>query len=267
MKSIRYVVKENVDNIYRIFCIVKYEILSDNRDSKLGMLWNVLDPLIQIASYWFAFGLGIRGGKPVNGVSYFNWMLSGLVAWFFLSAAIKQGAVSIHRKSNVITKMKFPVSILPTTEVIKELFNHIITLVLVYIVLIINGTKLHLHNMLIIYYLFCAISFSVSLGMVTSVLNMFTRDVKKFVNASMRLLMFITPILWTMEKLPHKIQIIMKCNPIYYIVEGYRDSLLFYNGIKSRTNETMVFWAIVIVLFIFGSSLMYKFKHKFIDFV
>ena len=55
INSLKYVIIENSQNIYRIFCIVKYEILAENRDSKLGMLWSILDPLIQIISYWFAF--------------------------------------------------------------------------------------------------------------------------------------------------------------------------------------------------------------------
>ena len=66
ISSLKYVVVENIQNIYRIFCIVKYEILAENRDSKLGMLWSILDPLIQIFAYWFAFGFGIRGSKMLD---------------------------------------------------------------------------------------------------------------------------------------------------------------------------------------------------------
>lgn len=267
MKSIRYVVNENMTNLYRIFCIVKYEILADNRDSKLGMLWSILDPLIQILSYWFAFGIGIRGGQPVNGISYISWMLVGLTPWFFLSASIREGTSSIHKKVNIITKMKFPISILPTTAIVKELFNHLIMITVTFIFIIITGVRPQIFNLRILYYLLCAIVFSISLAMVTSVLNMFTRDVKKAVNASMRLLMFITPILWTMEKLPNWAVKIMNFNPMFYIVEGYRNSLLFNKGIFEFTEQMIIFWSIVLVLFVTGSWLMYKFKHKFIDFI
>ena len=62
MKSIIYVVNENIRNVYRILSISKYELLSDMRDSKLGIIWNILNPLIQVSTYWFVFGIGIRGG-------------------------------------------------------------------------------------------------------------------------------------------------------------------------------------------------------------
>ena len=267
INSLKYVVIENIQNIYRTFCIVKYEILAENRDSKLGMLWSILDPLIQIFAYWFAFGLGIRGGKPVNGVEYINWMLVGLTPWFFLSASIRKGTKSIHKKVNIITKMKFPISILPTTVIFKELFSHLIMIVVIIVFILFNGVDISLNSLGVIYYIFCAVAFSISLTMVTSVANMFTRDVGKAVNASMRLLMFITPILWTMEKLPRWALTVMKCNPLFYIIDGYRNSLLFNKGILLYSKRMLVFWIIVIFLFSIGSLLMYKFKHKFIDLI
>lgn len=267
MKSIKYVINENLKNLYRIFCIAKYEILADNRDSKLGMLWSFLDPLIQIVTYWFAFGLGIRGGQDVHGVKYLNWMIVGILPWFFLSKSIREGTSAIYNKSKIITKMEFPVSILPTTVIAKQLFNHLATFLLVYLFLMINGIKPHLFNFRVVYYLICAIAFSISLAMITSVLNMFTRDVKKFINAIMRLLMFATPILWTMDKLPHFAVNIMKANPLYYIVEGYRNSLIFNKGIFTDVKQLIVFWVIVITMFVIGSNLMYKFRQKFIDFI
>lgn len=267
MKSIKYVINENIENLYRIFSIARYEILADLRDSRLGILWNILNPLIQILTYGFVFGIGIRGGKPVNGVDFFQWMMAGLLVWFFISPCITGGVKSIHSKANVITKMKFPVSILPTIVVVKELFNHIFMLIIVYIVFLIKGMKPSIYNIQILYYIICIMAFSISLGLITSVLNMLTRDVKKMINASMRILLYLTPILWTMEKLPKSIQRIMKCNPIYYIVEGYRDSFFYHKGILSNTNDGLVFWIIIVFLFVSGSVLMYKFKHKFIDLI
>ena len=101
--------------------------------------------------------------------------------------------------------------------------------------------------------------------MITSVLNMFTRDVKKMVNASMRLLLYLTPILWEMSNLPKWIQKIMKCNPLYYIVEGYRSALLgnvwFFQNIKL----TIYFWFIVLLLYGFGRIIFKRLKPHFAD--
>lgn len=56
-KSVQYVVKENFSNLYRIFCIAKYELLADMRDSKFGLFWNFASPAIQVLTYFLIFGL------------------------------------------------------------------------------------------------------------------------------------------------------------------------------------------------------------------
>lgn len=266
-KSLLYVLKEHVNNIYRIIAIVKYEIMAEHRDSKLGIVWSFLNPLIQIFSFWFAFGLGIRGGQPVEGVPYINWMLAGIIPWFFISDAIRSGTNSIHRRINVISKIKFPLSILPTVEISKALFVHFITLSLGIIFLLMNGNSVSLLNLGVLYYLICTILFTIAFGLITSVLNMFTRDVRKGINASIRLLTYVTPILWTMDKLPVSLQKLMRLNPLYYLIQGYRGSLLATSNMLPSFFDGIVFWLIVILMFMSGSVLMYKFKHKLIDFI
>lgn len=265
MKSIIYVVNENIRNVYRILSISKYELLSDMRDSKLGIIWNILNPLIQVSTYWFVFGIGIRGGEPVSGVEFLDWMMAGLLVWFFIGPCITKGVNAISSKINVITKMKFPISILPATVVLKELFNHCFMLVIVYFLFLIRGMRPSIYNLQVLYYIICIVTLATSLSMITASLNVFTKDVRKMVNASMRILMYLTPILWTMDKLPVSIKMIMKCNPIFYIVEGYRDCFFYHKGILATPREMAIFWLTVAVLFIIGSNLIYKFKHKFID--
>lgn len=57
LKSIKYVLKENFSNLFRIYSISKYELLSDMRDSRLGIFWNFANPAIQILTYYLFLGL------------------------------------------------------------------------------------------------------------------------------------------------------------------------------------------------------------------
>lgn len=141
-KSIRYVLKENFTNLYRIYCISKYELLSDMRDSRLGVFWNFANPAIQIMTYYFVFGL-IMNRKAVGKIPFIQWMLCGMVVWFFISPCITNGANAIYAKRNVITKMKFPVSVLPATVVGKELFNHFCLMAILVAFLLTQGSCLH----------------------------------------------------------------------------------------------------------------------------
>ena len=77
-KSISYVIKENCSNFYRIFCIAKYELLSDMRDSKFGIFWNFASPAIQVFTYWLVFGIAWgRKAQTYKGITveYLPWLV------------------------------------------------------------------------------------------------------------------------------------------------------------------------------------------------
>lgn len=75
--------------------------------------------------YWFAFSIGLRAGKPVNGYPFFLWLIAGLVPWFYMGDMITGGTNCIRRYSYLVTKMKFPVSTIPTFVSISNLIINI----------------------------------------------------------------------------------------------------------------------------------------------
>lgn len=266
-KSLMYVLKENFTNLYRIFSITKYELVSDMRDSKLGWFWNFADPTIQVLTYWFVFGYIMNRGQ-IDGIPFIFWLLGGVVVWFFISPCITSGCNAIFSKSNVISKMKFPVSILPTTLVFKELFNHVCIMIVLVSAFMIGGYYPSIHWLGILYYLLCAIILGIAISLNTSVLNMLARDTSKFIRASMRMLFYLTPILWDIPTgIPTILRYVIKVNPIYYVVQGYRDCFFYQQGLMYYWKEMIAFWVITFALLLTGSSLMYKFKFKFIDLV
>lgn len=264
-ESIRFVIKEHINNIYRILSIAKYEKVSENRDTNLGGLWNALNPLIYISTYWFVFGVGIRNNKPVNGIPYLQWMLCGLIVWFFMSNCIRKSSNAISSKIAILEKMKFPISILPTTIILSQLFDHIIMFTMTYLYIVSTGYIPSIYNLKIVYYMFCGLAFCISFGLVFSVLSILVKDIKKIIPSVLRLLMYITPILWTMDNLSSTMKKIMRINPIYYVVEGYRDSLFGDPSFNININTTLVFWAITICLFVAGCILMNKYRYKLVD--
>lgn len=267
-KSMKFVLKENFSNLFRIYSISKYELLADMRDSKLGLFWNFANPVIQVLTYWFMFGLVFKK-KNVGDFEYLPWMLGGMVVWFFISPCITNGCNAIFSKVNVITKMKFPISILPATVVLKELFNHACLMLVVLFIFLGYGIYPSWQWFELIYYLVSGIIFSVCLSLTTSVLNMLARDTRKLILACMRLLLYVTPVLWEIEQIAshHTISMLVKLNPIYYIVQGYRDCFFYHHGILYYWQSAISFWVITFVLFAVGSFMMYKFKHKFIDMI
>lgn len=270
-KSMKFVLQENFQNVYRIYCIAKYELLADMRDSKFGLFWNFASPAIQVLTYWLVFGIAWNK-KPVGDIPYMPWLIVGYASWWFLQPCIQNGCNAIFSKTNVITKMKFPVSTLPATICAKEMFNHFCMMVITIVVLLLFGYTPNLYWIGLLYYAFCAFMFSEAVALILSVLTMIWRDVKKLVTSLMRMLMYFSPVIWEChfrKSIPgYKIlNFIMKLNPVYYIVNGYRDSVFYGKTFLNHPALTIYFWSVVLVLMIFGCSLMYRFKKKVVDLI
>jgi teichoic acid transport system permease protein len=268
MKSVLTIIKEQFKSIYLIRRLSAYEVKSANKNHYLGILWEVINPMIQVGVYWFVFGFGISGRKGEGDIDYFPWMLAGIVIWFFLNPAITQGTKSIYSRIKMVAKMSFPMSVIPMYVIIAKFYQHLMLLVVIIVILHFYGFPISVNYLELPYYMFAAIAFTFSISLITSTLSMIVRDVQMVVQAVMRMMIYLAPILWApTEKFP-KLQSILKINPIYYIIEGYRNSLLggkWY--LVAHWHYTIYFWSVIFVLLVIGSMLHVKFRNRFVDFL
>lgn len=256
---------EILESFPLIIRMARFDYKLENKDAYLGKLWSVLTPLIQIGTYWLVFGLGLRSGKDVDGFPYLIWMLCGLVPWFFINNGIVKGANAIYAKTSLITKMKFPVAAIPISKVLQEFLDFMMMLVITLTILFINGLFPDLYWLNAIYYFLYSVCFLIGMALVTSVMTMVARDSYKLLTSLMKLIFYLTPILWRMDQMPDIYQIVMEYNPIYYIVKGFRESILYHVHFWSHPDMMIVMWIINIVLYVTGCSLQSKFRMKFID--
>ena len=143
-RSIGTVYSEIFRNFKRIGRISIHDFYRRNKDTKLGFLWNILTPLIQVLIYWFVFGIGLRSGKPIaqGGMQYdyLVWLFTGLFTWIYLRGAIIDGANCIYVKYSLISKMKIPLSILSVTSVLTALLMSLPSFAIVFLFLLLNGS-------------------------------------------------------------------------------------------------------------------------------
>jgi len=267
MKSTITVIKEQINSFYLILRLSMYEMRSQNKNNYLGILWEIINPMIQIAIYWFAFGFGIRGGHPHPG--YVPWLLAGISIWFFVSPAVIQGSKSIYSRIRMVAKMNFPLSAIPSYVIMSKFYQHLMLLAIVMIILQFQGYTISIYYIELPYYMFSVLVFTLSLSLITSTLSTIVRDVQNIVQAVMRMMIFMTPVLWDPSRLNPTIQMILKSNPYYYIIEGYRSSLLGNTGwyFINHWHYTLYFWGLTLICLIIGSALHVKFRNRFVDFL
>ena len=259
------IIKEIWQNRHRMLRVVWFDIKIENRSLYLGTLWQILAPFFQVGTFWLIFGLGIRGGAPVDGFPFIIWLLSGLIPWFFINRGVMAGSSSIVNKAAIIFKIKYPIATVPVGEVICCLYDHIILLGIMFAIFLIHGVYPSLYWLNLIYYISFTFVLLTAVTMILSVVIRLAPDFERLLGTLMQMLFFLTPILWEETYLPPWVQRIFSANPIRYIVMGFRGSLLYQENFFDFPWRIAFFWPMVIVLLIFGCWLQKKFASRFVD--
>jgi teichoic acid transport system permease protein len=276
MKSMITIVKEQISSFYLILRLSAFELKSANTNNYLGRLWELLNPMIQLTIYWFVFGAGIRKGREVpmdNGmhVPFFIWMVTGMIVWFFINPAISASSRSIYSRIQLIAKMSFPMSAIPSFVIMANFYTHLILVAVVTIFLQFTDFKLSIYFIQLPYFMIATLLFLLALALVTSTLSTIVRDVQQVVQSVLKMLLYLTPLLWQTDSLMINgidFAFILKLNPLYYIVEGYRAALLGTTWYPAEYPQlTLYFWITVLVLFLIGSVLHLKFRNRFVDYL
>jgi ABC-type polysaccharide/polyol phosphate export permease len=119
----------------------------------------------------------------------------------------------------------------------------------------------------LLYYMFALSALLISVGWLTSSIYLFFPDVMNILNIITRIMFFITPIFWKMQGLPPMNQHILKFNPVYYIVNGYRECLLFPKAFWEAPVLTAYFWSVCLIFLIIGVIVFKKLRPHFADVV
>lgn len=233
--------------------------------SYLGIIWAFVQPIVTVLVYAFVFSK-LRNG-PVRDVPFVLWLVAGLVPWFFFSEGLNNGTNAFIEYSYLVKKVVFKISILPVVKVISALFVHLFFIVVVLVMYTVSGHFPTLYALQIIYYSFCMFMMVLALSYVTSAIVIFFRDLTQIINIILQVGVWMTPIMWNFEdlKITGILAVIFKLNPMYYIVFGYRESLIDKVGFWNHPWQTLYFWVFTAVLFFIGAKLFRKLKVHFAD--
>lgn len=229
-----------------------------------GVFWAFAAPLATIGVLLFVFNIGFRSG-PINGVRFDLWLISGLIVWFYISDAIISGSNSVVEYSFLVKKIQFSTELLPIVKVLSSLYVHAVSLALLFGLYIYVGKYPNIFWLQLPYYLFALITFVLAISMISSVIQVFFRDFQGVITILMQIGLWGTPVLWDIKVLPERFAPLVYLNPANYLVQGYRDSLLFNTWFFEKSSETIYFWSVTLGLLGMGIFLFRRTKRDFAD--
>jgi len=232
--------------------------------SYLGILWAFALPFANILIFWFIFQIGFKS-QPVDGVPYILWLISGIVPWFFFSDCVNNGANSIVQNSFIVKKVAFSIGILPIIKIFSALAIHLFFLLMILGLFIFYGYLPDIYSLQVVYYLFAMVVLLIGISWLTSSVVIFFKDLRPLITIFLQIGFYLTPIFWNLKIFPAKYHILMKFNPIFYIVEGYRDSFITKVWFWEHWGMTLYFWALTSLMVVCGALVFRKLRPHFAD--
>lgn len=271
MKRIRQIVIEAIDFFYQLFLNRMLILNLSLRDFEkkyisnfFGFLWVILDPLAFILILYFV--LGSRYGKTnPEEVPFIIYLITGYIAYDLFCGTMKSITSCIHDHSFLLKKINFRVAVLPIVTLLSHLMAHGIILAICMIILIFNQIYPVFFWFQVLYYIFALSVLLISLGWLTSSIFLFFPDISNIIGIITHAMLFLTPIFWNMLGLPLSNQLILKLNPLYYIVNGYRESLTNHQGFWTHPALTLYFWGFCMVTLVAGVIVFKKLRPHFAD--
>ena len=244
--------------------ITRVELAKRHAGSVLGMTWVVLQPALLLSVYVFVYMVVLR--MRFEGFSRFDYVLyvfCGLVPYLGFMEALTTGALSIKQNIHLVKNVMLPIELIPIRAVVVGMASQFVSIGLV-LVLVAADRALTWHVALLPVVVVLQIMWLAGLTWVLSSVTVALPDITYFVNLFVFLLMFLSPIGYKPEMVPHAFAWVVYLNPIYYMTEMYRGTML--NGVSPAAPVAIGYIVMCVLTFALGGAFFERFRGVLIDY-
>lgn len=249
-------------DIFKI--LIVNDIKSKYAGSFLGIIWSFIQPIFTILVFWFVFQLGFKS-PPVEDIPYILWFIPAYIPWLYFQDVMVNATGCLKEYSYLVKKMKFKVSVLPIIKVVSSFIIHLFFIAFLLFAYAIYGYKPSLMYIQLFYYSFAMIFLVCGLSWLIAALAVFMKDLSQIISIILQLGYFAIPVFWTEDMMEPLVITVLKLNPVYYIVQGYRDCMHGNTFFWHYPWQTIYFWTISISVFWIGITLFEKSRKHFAD--
>jgi lipopolysaccharide transport system permease protein len=214
-----------------ILRMARRELEGRFKGSRLGILWVILQPLLMLAVYTFAFGvvLQARWGQDSSGSpwEYALFLFTGLLVFNVFAEVVGRAPALMLENTSYIKNMVFPTEILPVVALLVALFNFAVGFVVLIVLYLVQRGLPPLTSLFIVLPLLPLGLFTLGLAWFFSALGVYVRDLRQLVAILIPALMFLSPLFYPVSILPETVRPFIMLNPLAPIIESMRDLVFF----------------------------------------
>lgn len=215
-----------------IAAILRRELRERFQGSAAGWIWALVAPLISLATYTFAFSGPVKISNETgmaSRVDYALFIFGGLVAYNFFSEMAFRAPSLLHEYSHFIKQTMFPAEMLPIISTLRATAYTVISLTLMVVVQVVATSTLHWTVLLLPFWLAFFLVFLVGMTWLLSAFGAFTRDAAYLMMTIVPILMFATPVFFTVDGLSPTLKLLMYLNVMTGFIEIIRDIVVIGN--------------------------------------
>lgn len=218
---------------YLLQRLVVRDVKARYKDSVLGILWSLLNPLGLMLVFTIVFSVLSGGAAPRQ---YPVFVLVGIIPWRFFGGSLMSTSVAITNNAGLLKKVYFPRELLPIANLLSELVNFLLGFLVLVVFLYIFDLGLTRYALWVPLILFTQLVFTLGLGFLLSTLTTFYRDVIMILDVVLQAWFFLSPVFYSFETLFgdtatlfgvtfNPTQAMRWLNPMASIIDGYRTVL------------------------------------------
>jgi ABC-2 type transport system permease protein len=244
--------------------LTKKEIKARYKTAVLGLLWIIINPIIQMITLGFVFSLLLKFGIK----NYYLFLFAGLLPWNFFSLSLNKATPRLVWDRNLVKKAEFPKSTIPLSIVFSHFFHFIISWGIFLVILILAKqyqffTLSSISRQLVS--IFFLLIFTSGISLATSCLNVFYRDISFIVQALTLVWFYITPIIYPLNAVPNKFKFIFYLNPLSFMISFLHQPLINKTTHSIPLKFILGQFVLIGLILIIGILIFKNKKKKFSD--
>jgi len=259
-------VREIVRERHMLVQLVKNDLKARYAGSAFGMAWAFVQPLVTMLVMWAVFQVGFRT-SPVDDIEFILWYIAANVPWIYFSDGVNSSAGCLYEYNYLVKKMRFRTELLPLVKVLSASCIHAFFVFFAAFMFEIYGYRPQLFWLQALYYSFAAFCLMIGLSWLVSAVSVFFKDFAQMTGIVLGIQFWLTPVLWGPSQMSEKALMVFKLNPMFYITNGYRDSLIYGIPFWRRPGLTLYFWIVAVAALAAGRLAFRRLKPHFADLI
>ncbi len=231
------------------------------RQTALGAIWVVLQPLMAAGIFSFVFGKVAK--LPSDGLPYIVFSFAGLLAWNVFNSTLGKVSGCLLANGNLVSKVYFPRLVLPLATIFSTLIDFAVAFGLMIVLMVIYHIVPTFGLLLLPVWLVLLLILGVGIGLFTSALMVTYRDIAYVLPVLTQFLLYASPIAYAVSAVPAHLRFVYFINPLSGLLEAFRWSLLGTGSLNLA--QVGYSAAVALIIFVAGAFSFKKMERKFAD--